>query len=275
MIQYFNLSLPFDRAMYIFLAVCIFAASLISSMVGQGGGVLYTPIQVWFGTNIYQAATTSLFLIIVLSISSSITYAKSRKVDWTLAIVLESATSLSAFIGALFSSAIKEEILLFILAGAITAAALPLILEIERKHFEKSCRGGLTSWKRNTNNRQYCINLFIAIPISIAAGLISGMVGVGGGVLKVAAMVLLLGVPVDIAIASSSIMVGITATGGFTGHILSESWDFEKAIPLAIIVFAGAQIGSRISVGLDKKMMEKILGWLLLAIAAVTIVKIF
>jgi uncharacterized membrane protein YfcA len=261
--------------MYIFLVVCIFAASLISSMVGQGGGVLYTPIQVWLGTNIHQAATTSLFLIIVLSISSAITFAKSRRVDWPLAIVLESATTLSAFIGAVFSSGIKEDVLLLILVGAITAAALSLILDMERKHVGKSCRGGLTSWRRQTDNRQYCINLFIATPVSIAAGLISGMVGVGGGVLKVAAMVLLLGVPVDIAIASSSIMVGITATGGFTGHLLNETWDLKKAIPLAVVVFAGAQIGSRISVGLDKKKLEKILGWLLLAIAAVTIVKIF
>lgn len=248
---------------------------MVSSMVGQGGGVLYTPIQVWFGSNIRQAATTSLFLIIVLSISSAITYAKSRRVDWPLAIVLESATTLSAFIGAIFSSRIKEDILLLILAGAITSAALPLLLDIERKHIEKSCRGGLTSWLRNTDNRQYCINLFVAIPVSIGAGLISGMVGVGGGILKVAAMVLLLGVPVDIAIASSSIMVGITATGGFTGHLLNETWDLKKAIPLAIVVFTGAQIGSRISVGLDKKRLEKILGWLLLAIAAVTIVNIF
>lgn len=261
--------------MYIFLIVCIFAASLISSMVGQGGGVLYTPIQVWFDTNVHQAATTSLFLIMVLSSSSLLTFAKSGRIDWPLAIVLESVTSLSAFVGALFSSGFREVILLYILAGAITVAALPLIMNIERKHVEQSCKSGFASWRRNTDNRQYCVNLFIAIPVSIIAGLVSGMVGVGGGILKVAAMVLLLGVPVEIAVASSSIMVGITAVGGFTGHLINEMWEWKKAIPLAVVVFAGAQIGSRISIGLDKKKLEKILGWLLLAIAAVTIIKIF
>lgn len=255
--------------------VCIFAASVVSSMVGQGGGVLYTPLQVWFGSNVYQSATTSLFLIMVLSISSSITFIKSGRIDWPLAFVLESVTTISAFAGGIFSNHIKENVLLSVLAGAITIAALPLILNIDGRHGKAVCHGGLMSWRRVTNNELYCINLLIAIPVSITAGLISGMVGVGGGILKVAAMVLLLGVPMEIAVASSSFMVGVTAGGGFIGHVVSGAWEWRTALPLAVVVFIGAQIGSRISIGLDKKMLEKILGWLLLGIAVVTVVKIF
>jgi len=255
--------------------ICIFAASLVSSMVGQGGGVLYTPVQVWFNTNVYQAATTSLFLIIVLSFSSSITFIKSGRIDWSLALVLESATTVSAFIGGIFSNRFNENVLLWILAGAITIAALPMILSMERKHGESICRGGPMSWRRTINNEQYCINLLIAIPVSMTAGLVSGMVGVGGGILKVAAMVLLLGVPMDIAVASSSIMVGITAAGGFIGHVIDGMWEWQRALPLAVVVFIGAQIGSRISIGLDKRKMEKVLGWLLLATAIITVVKIY
>jgi uncharacterized membrane protein YfcA len=261
--------------MLILLMVCIFVASLVSSMVGQGGGVLYTPVQVWFNTNLDQAATTSLFLIIVLSFSSSLTFIKSGRIDWPLVLVLESVTTISAFIGGIFSNRFNENVLLLILAGTIAIAAIPMILSIETKPIEPVCHGGLMSWRRITNNRQYCINLWIAVPVSVAAGLVSGMVGVGGGILKVAAMVLLLGVPLDIAVASSSIMVGMTAAGGFTGHVIHGMWEWEKALPLAIVVFIGARIGSKISVGLDKKMLEKILGWLLLAIAITTVVKIF
>ena len=261
--------------MFILLMICIFAASLVSSMVGQGGGVLYTPVQVWLGTEVHQAATTSLFLIIVLSFSSFITFSRSGRIDWPLALVLESVTTTSAFAGGIFSIRVKEDILLLILAGAITIAALPLILSLENRRREPICRGGPMSWRRIINNEQYCINLLIAIPVSILAGLVSGMVGIGGGILKVAAMVLLLGVPVDIAVASSSIMVGITAAGGLTGHLVGGMWEWKTAIPLAIVVFVGAQIGSRISIGLNKKTLEKILGWLLLGVAAVTVVTIF
>jgi uncharacterized membrane protein YfcA len=255
------------------LMACILAASLVSSMVGQGGGVLYTPVQVWFDTNVYQAATTSLFLIIVLSFSSSITFARSGRIDWPLALALESVTTVSAFAGGLFSSRFKEEILLWVLAGAVTIAALPMILNIERRPSRLGCRGGLMSWRRVTNNEPYCVNLLMAIPISAIAGLVSGMVGIGGGILKVAAMVLLLGVPTDIAVASSSFMVGITATGGFIGHLASGPWQWKSAIPLAVVVFIGAQVGSRISVGLDKRMLKRVLGWLLLGIAGFTAAK--
>lgn len=261
--------------MLILLIVCIFAASVVSSMVGQGGGVLYTPLQVWFGSNVYQAATTSLFLIMVLSVSSSIIFMKSGRIDWSLALVLESVTTISAFAGGIFSNRIKEEVLLLVLAGAITTAALPLILNIDGRHGKSVCHNGSLTWRRIVNNELYCVNLLIAIPVSITAGLVSGMVGVGGGVLKVAAMVLLLGIPMEIAVASSSFMVGITAGGGFIGHVVSGVWEWKTAIPLAIVVFIGAQIGSRISIGLDKKILEKILGWLLLGIAVVTVVKIF
>jgi len=260
--------------MPILLMVCIFAASVVSDMVGQGGGVLYTPVQVWFGTNIYQAATTSLFLIMALSVSSSLTYAKSGTIDWRLALVLESVTTTSAFIGGLFSDRFKADILLYILAAAIGAAALPLILNMQGRRGLSGCSGGRMSWHRNINGEQYCINLLIAVPFSAIAGLVSGMVGVGGGVLKVAGMVLLLGVPLKIAVGSSAFMVGITAAGGFTGHIIKGPGHWQLTLPLALVVFVGAQVGSRISIHLEKKMLEKILGWLLLVIAAATVIKI-
>jgi uncharacterized membrane protein YfcA len=147
------------------------------------------------------------------------------------------------------------------------------LIKKEKKQKLPNCRGGLTCWRRTTNNEQYCVNLLIAIPISLIAGILSGMVGIGGGILKVPALVLLLGVPVDIAVASSSFMVGLTAGGGFIGHLIGGIWEWKRAIPLAMVVFVGAQIGSRISIGLEKKKLEKIFGGLLLSIAIFTIIR--
>ena len=107
------------------------------------------------------------------------------------------------------------------------------------------------------------------------AGLASGMVGVGGGILKVPMMVLLFGIPMDIAVGSSALMVGITAAGGFAGHVTSGHWDWRASLLLAIAVFAGGQIGSRISVGLDKKKLKKGFGWFLLLIALMMFLRLW
>ena len=118
------------------------------------------------------------------------------------------------------------------------------------------------------------MNLALALPVSFAAGLASGMVGVGGGILKVPMMVLLFGIPIDIAVGSSALMVGVTAAGGFAGHLANSHWDWRTSLVLAVAVFAGGQIGSRVSVGIDKKKLKKGFGWFLLAIAALMLARL-
>jgi len=104
---------------------------------------------------------------------------------------------------------------------------------------------------------------------------ISGMVGIGCGLLKVPMLALILGVPMDIAVGSSALMVGLTAGGGFAGHVLNGHWDWRTSLILAAAVIIGAQIGSRIMVRLNKKKLKKGFGWSLLAVAASMIFKAF
>ena len=99
------------------------------------------------------------------------------------------------------------------------------------------------------------------------------MVGVGGGLIKVPMMVLLLGIPMDIAVGCSALMVGLTAGGGFAGHLLNEHWDWRLAFIFAGAVFIGGQFGSRITVKLDKTKLKKGFGWLLIVIAAAMVIK--
>jgi len=107
------------------------------------------------------------------------------------------------------------------------------------------------------------------------AGLASGMVGVGGGILKVPMMVLLFGIPMDIAVGSSALMVGITAVGGFAGHVTSGHWDWRASVVLAVAVFVGGQIGSRISLKLDKEKLKKGFGWFLFLIALLMFLRLW
>ena len=235
--------------------------------LGQGGGVLYTPIQVWAGIGFHVAATTSLFLIMIMSLSASIVFRKANKIDWPLVLVLEASATLGSFSGGLWSGQFSGKALSVLFAVLIVVAAYFMIRTFD---FDPSCdnrRQGFFSWRRRLDKRTYYVNLAMALPVSFAVGLASGMVGVGGGSLKVPMMVLLFGIPMDIAVGSSAMMVGVTAAGGFAGHVTSGHWDWQTSLVLAAAVFAGGQIGSRVSLGLDKKKLKKGFGWFLLIIA--------
>lgn len=255
------------------LFLCLFVVATGFSMLGQGGGVLYTPIQVFFGTDFHEAATTSLFLIMVTSLSATAVFRKANKVDWPLAIALESITILGGLMGGLASSRFSGAVLSVVFAGVVAFAAIFMVCEFHEQKVCSSAKKGWAYWYRRFGEQAYCVNLLIALPVSFIAGAASGLVGVGGGILKVPLMVLLLGIPMDIAVGSSAFMIGVTAAGGFAGHVAVGHWDWRTSLVLAIAVFIGGQIGARRSIGIEKKKMKKIFGWFLVAIAALMVGK--
>lgn len=248
------------------LAAIIFMVAIVFSMLGQGGGVLYTPVQVFAGIDFHVAATTSLFLIMVVSLSATIVFRKAKRVDWPLAVVLETATAAGGLMGGLSSGRFSGSILTMAFALVVAFAAFFMIRDITWNH---DCRqqSSVVAWRRTLGEHVYCVNLLMALPISFLAGAVSGLVGVGGGILKVPMMVLLFGIPMDIAVGSSAFMVGLTAGGGFAGHVAVGHWAWRTSLILALAVFAGGQIGARESVGIDKSKIKKGFGWFLLVVA--------
>ena len=256
-----------------FFYLVMFAVATVFSSLGAGGGVLFTPVQLFFGIEFHTAATTSLFLIIVMSISATLVFHKAAAVDWPLALTLESATALGAFLGGLFSGYFSAKFLIFLFSGVIAVAAFFMV-----KHFEIPNRcgekpGGFFRWRRGVGNEKYCVNLAVALPISFIVGAISGLVGVSGGILKVPMMVLLFGVPMNIAVGSSAFMVGLTAIGGFTGHVAAGHFDWKLALVLVPGIIIGAQIGARISVKIDKTKMKRLFGYVLAALALLLVIR--
>ena len=253
------------------LAVLMFVVAIVFSMLGQGGGVLYTPIQVWAGIDFHQAAATSLFLIMVVSLSASLVFRKAKKIDWHLTIVLESVTMLGGYLGGKYSARLDASYLSLLFALVVAFAGVLMIRPPAMKDVPPSPRRRLFQWQRRVGEQLYHVNLPLGLPLSFLAGLVCGMVGVGGGILKVPLMVLLLGVPLDIAIGSSALMIGLTAAAGFGGHWASGHWDWRLSLVLAVAVFAGGQIGSRISVRLNKQKFKRGYGWLLVGVAVLMI----
>jgi uncharacterized membrane protein YfcA len=115
--------------------------------------------------------------------------------------------------------------------------------------------------------------MLVGLSLSYVAGMLSGLLGVGGGIFYVPMMVILFGIPVDIAIGSSAVMVGLTAIGGLAGHLVQGHWNWRLSLLLAAAVFLGAQLGSRLSVKMENRRLKAFVGWFLLAVAVLMTLK--
>ena len=119
----------------------------------------------------------------------------------------------------------------------------------------------------------YNINILLLIPITLLIGFLTSLVGIGGGAIKVPMMVLLFGVPINIAIGSSAFMVGLTASAGMIGHITMGHWDWRISLILAIPVFIGGQMGSKLSTHIKQDKLRKWFSLFLIIIAALILIQ--
>lgn len=246
-------------------------AAFVASLFGQGGGSLYTSVQIWFGVDFHTAAATSLFLILVISLSSTLVFRRAHEVDWRMALALEAPIALGAFAGGMLSHFVSDRNLAFLLAALLIAASWFMVRKpAEDKSSTHPTRPSRWIWQRGTGGDVYWLDLRMAIPIMLSLGVVTGMVGIGGGILQMPAMVLLFGVPMSIAVGSTAFMVGLTATAGLFGHLSMGHFEWHYAAVLAVPVFIGGQIGARISVRLNPRSLRMWFGVFLFLVAVWT-----
>lgn len=250
------------------LCSVFFIVSVIFMMFGQGGGAVYVPMLLAFGLPLYRCAATSQVLIITATISALLVFQKAGFVDWSLVFIVEPPTNLGAFLGGYLSPHFPPAFSKLAFACIILIGAYFMIRPIGDRPVRASVKKD--RWfclKRSLGSESYALNLFVIIPLMFIAGFVAGMLGVGGGLIKVPALVLLGGVPMKIAVGSSSLMIGITALTGLFGHALAGHFDPRLALSLGVAVLAGSQIGARLGVKIDKKRHKKYFGYLLVFIA--------
>ncbi len=242
-------------------------ASILFAMLGIGGGVLYTPLQLYLlNISVQEAVANSLFIIIFASISAVSVYRKNKKVDYTLGIILETSTAAGAFTAGYVSEFIPESIILLTL-GVVLMIVSYLMIKGWGINRHMEWHAHFMVMKRNFNGEEYSIPMIIAVPVTFLAGSVAGLCGIAGGTIKVPLMVLLLGIPMDIAVGTSSFMIGITSFFGLIGHLMHAHLMIKIALPLALAVLIGGNIGARIAVKTSSTKLKKIFGWFLLIVA--------
>jgi len=245
------------------LTFCLAGGAFLPAMLGLGGGVFYTPIQLALGREIHQAIPLSLLLIVITSLSASSVFQKAKRIDWKFSIVFALQMMFASFFAGLMAHHLRSEVLTVIFAVAL--ALCGLLMAVRPPQIAPAAREG--SWLRVFGELEYRVSVWKMAILALLAGTLSGLVGIGGGVLIVPAMVLVLGVPLKIAIGCSSFMVGLSALAGLVGHLFTASMPFSQTLATAIAVFIAAQLGARASLRTKTEHLRGLLGFALIGIS--------
>ncbi len=243
----------------------VFALAVIMSMVGRGGGNFYVPVIIATGASMHEAATTAQLILVVTAVAALIVYQQHQTIDWKLAAVIDIPTDIMAFFGGYYAHLFSGALLKLVFAVLLVIASALMLYPMKQK--TASEKHGLGYWRRRYAGAEYIVNLWIALPITAVTGLAAGMVGVSGGSFKIPLMVLACGVPMRVAIGTSSAMVAATALMGFIGHSIRGEFNPSLALSLAFAAVAGGLLGAKFSIKTKPERLKLIFGFTTLAAA--------
>jgi len=240
----------------------IFAASLVLTMVGLGGGLIFSPLFILLQFPVHTAVSASLFLNGTAAISAAITYFRKNMVDVKIGLPLIISSSLFAPLGAYATSKVNLQLFIGILAVVILMAAVRMIfskkVESEGKEIATAHRimgGGV---------------------IGMVIGFVAGLLGIGGGVFIVPLLIYVLRVPTKTAAATSIFIVVFSSFSGFIAHVSIAVPDWRFILLAALFSFAGGQLGSRVMAEkLKSRTIRRIFGVVLLGFVLKLLQKVF
>ncbi len=261
---------------YVFVGL---AAGLLGSLVGLGGGVLIVPVlSLLLGVPIHEAVAASLVAVVATSSSATIGFLQRGLVNLRLGFTLETTMTLGAVLGGFASAAFDQSTLSAVFAAVLVVMAASLLRPKAdpgnegMEAPEVAARGGLLSARFLDplvgGYVFYSVRrLPLGLAISAVAGNVSGMLGIGGGVVNVPTMTMLMGVPMKAAAATSSFMIGLTAVAGALVYHLHGLVDTAVAAPLALGAMVGAVGGARLSSRVGGGGLRRLLGAVLFVLA--------
>lgn len=232
-------------------------AGFMGTLLGIGGGSLTTPLLILYGVQPHQAVAASLVAVMGTSLGGIYHLFRHRLVRVGLTIFLETASISGAVLGAYLAVQLPAKTITLVVATALLISAILFATT----SIEKSRKPPFGAVKSHA----------VAWFMSLAAGFLSATAGIGGGILKAPMLVLILGLSLKSALATSKLMVGITAATGALVYGLAGHMDLTIAIPLTIGTYVGASVGARVLTRLKAK-HTKIIAVVAYTILATTLI---
>jgi uncharacterized membrane protein YfcA len=230
-----------------------FAAGILGSMIGLGGGIIVVPVLTFLGFPPTAAASNSLFAALSNSIASTISYSRQKRIEYSLGLKLGLLTIPGTVLGAVISTGVSPEIFKMLFGLVLIASAAYIFL---RKKIE-------------TKDKKLSYQMMIfAAGASFFAGIISSFFGIGGGIIFVPLMVVGMGMAMKKAAPTSQLILFFASLSGVIAHSILGHPDFIQAGFLAIGSFIGGLVGARLSLDIKERYLQ-ILVSVVILIAAV------
>lgn len=265
----------------IFLFLFSIFAGIFGSIVGLGGGVVIIPVlTILLGVDIHFAIGASIVAIIGTSSGAASTYVKDRVTNLRVGMFLELASTTGAIVGAALAAYTNSVALEFVFGAIMLVSLVPTLFKIgeeipkspELKGLSK--RLGLAGSYVEANGAEVSYNAdrpVAGLAGTMVAGVLSGLLGIGGGAFKVLSMDIAMKLPMKVSTTTSNFMIGVTAAASAGIYFARGDVDPLIVAPVALGILIGAAIGARILLRSRNVTIRKVFA-VVLALAAVEMI---
>ncbi len=225
------------------------AAGAFGALLGLGGGILIVPIlTLGFGVPLTTAIGTSLVCVIATSTGAAAINVRAGRADVRLGITLGAGTVVGAATGGVVAGVLPERILAGLFAAVLAYTAFTMVRGLRAAGPADAAPPANPAAPDGPDAPAYRSHRVPwAVGGSFLAGNVSGLLGIGGGVVTVPLIHLVVGAPIQVAVATSNFMIGITAAAGAYAYLFRGDVDPRQAAPVVLGVALGAALGAGVA----------------------------
>ena len=253
-----------------------FGAGLLGALTGLGGGIVIVPmLTLLFHVDFRYAVGASLVSVIATSSGAAAAFVREGFTNVRVGILLEVATTVGAIIGAALSGMIPTSGLAILFGGVLLFTAFRSIKKREEHVVLTtpdawSARLRLDSTYPTASGKQpYSVQRVPAgFSLMFIAGILSALLGIGSGIIKVLAMDQMMRLPFKVSTTTSNFMIGVTAAASAGVYLHRGYIDPTLAFPVMLGVLAGALLGARLLNRMNTTILRQIFTVIVVVMAA-------
>ncbi|QWC84658.1 sulfite exporter TauE/SafE family protein [Nocardioidaceae bacterium] len=217
-------------------------------LLGGGGSILTVPVLVYVaGLDAKQAIATSLVVVGVTAAMGTVSHARAGRVRWRTGLLFGAAGLSGAFLGGLLGGVLPGAVLLVGFAVMMLVTAVAML------------RG-----RGDVAPRQGDLPVLHVLGEGLVVGLVTGLVGAGGGFLVVPALVLLGGLPMSVAVGTSLLVIAMKSLGGLAGYLSSVQLDWALVAAVTAAAVVGSLVGGRLVSAVPEAALRRGFAWFVL-----------